>query len=315
VVDLQNLLRQAIQKREPLRQYTNAVRLINGAGDRFDGLILEQYDHHFVAQIFDTRWLSEKKSLTDFVKNQLGGRYFIVKDRTQSASSNPDAFKTAVWIKADSSQTVVQEHGLKFGVDLNDALNTGLFLDMRLNRKIIGALSRGRKVLNCFSYTCSFGVSCRAGGATSVVNVDVSVKSLTRGKSNYELNGIVPAQNEFIRADAVDYLQKANQKKNRFDLIILDPPSFARSEKKTFRVQKDLQPLIASAIQALNPKGFLFVSTNFNGLSCQQLENSVRQSAAGRTVQEIQRLGQDADFAGTGWMPESYLAALLVKIS
>lgn len=314
MVELKSGLEAAVQKREPLKQYANALRLVNGAGDGLSGLILEQYDRHCVAQIFSSRWLSDKKVLTDFVKTQLGGRYFVVKDRTQSPASNPEAFKTSVWIESDSSQTVVEEHGLKFSVDLNDTLNTGLFLDMRLNRKIIGALARGRKVLNCFAYTCSFGVACRAGGAVSVVNVDVSAKSLARGKLNYELNQITPAQNEFIKGDAVEYLKRANEKENKFDLIILDPPSFARFDGKIFRIQKDLEPLMAMAIKALNPGGFLFVSTNFNGLSHQQLENSVRKAAAGRAIKEVQRLEQDKDFVGSGWIPESYLAALLVKL-
>ncbi len=112
----------------------------------------------------------------------------------------------------------------------------------------------------------------------------------------------------------MEYLRRANEKENRFDLIILDPPSFARFDGKTFRVQKDLEPLMAMAVKALNPGGFLFVATNFNGLSHQQLENGVRKASAGREIAEIQRLEQDEDFVGSGWSPESYLAALLVKL-
>ena len=307
------LLETAVEKREPLKRHTNAIRLVNGAGDGLKGLVLEQYDRHFVAQISESCWLTEKEALTDFVQNRCRGVYLIAKDRSSSASPHPDAFTTHIWLEADSSQTVVEEHGLKFWVDLNDTLNTGLFLDMRLNRKIVASAARGRKVLNCFSYTCSFGVYCRSAGASNVVNVDVSSKSLSRGRSNYELNHLIPAANEFIRADAVGYLEKALEKKNRFDLIILDPPSFARHEGEIFSIKKDLAPLIASAIRALNPDGVLFVSTNFNGLTHQSLENTVREAALKREIKEIQRLGQDVDFSDSGVMPESYLAALLVK--
>ena len=307
-------LEAALQKRQSVKRYTNALRLVNGLGDGLKGLVLEQYDRYFVAQIFCERWLREKEALSDFVKTHCDGQYLIIKDRTESSSSHPEAFKTSVWIEGDVSRTIVQEHGLKFGVDLNDTLNSGLFLDMRRNRKVVASLARGAKVLNCFAYTCSFGVYCRAAGALSVVNVDISPKSLSRGRTNYELNQLVPSQNEFIRADAVQYLKRAVKKDNRFDLIILDPPSFARHEGKTFSVKKDFAGLIASAIKILNPGGFLLVSTNFSDLSHDHLEDMVRAAAVERGIKRIQRLNQDEDFVGSGLMPESYLAALLVKM-
>ena len=308
------LLEAAVRKRQSMKRYTNALRLVNGLGDGLKGLILEQYDRHFVAQIFHQRWLTEKEALVGFVKARCNGQYLIIKDRTESSSSYPDAIKMSIWIEGDVAQTIIQENGLKFGVDLNDTLNSGLFLDMRHNRKVVGLLARGRKVLNCFAYTCSFGVYCRCAGALSVVNVDISPKSLSRGRSNYELNRLIPSDNEFIRADAVQYLKRALVKDNRFDMIILDPPSFARHEGKTFSVKKDLRRLIDAAIKILNPDGFLFVSTNFSGLSHDHLENMVRTAVAGRRIKKVQRLGQDEDFVGSGLMPESCLASLLVEV-
>lgn len=308
-----SLLEAALRKRQPMKRYTNALRLVNGLGDGLEGLVLEQYGCHFSAQIFHERWLREKEDLADFVKTRCNGRYLIIKDRSECSSSRPEKFKTSVWLRSDISETIVEENGLKFGVDLNDTLNSGLFLDMRRNRKLVGALARGGKVLNCFAYTCSFGVYCRYFGALSVVNVDISPKSLSRGQSNYALNRLIPSQNEFIRADAVWYLKRAFVKDNRFDLIILDPPSFARNEGKVFSVKKDLSSLIDSAMKILNPDGFLFVSTNFSGLSHDRLENMVRLAASERRIKKIQRLGQDEDFPVNGFRPESYLASLLVN--
>ena len=199
-----DLLRLAALKREPLYAPpvgTNAVRLVNGYGDELDGLVLEQHDHHFMAQVFDARWLQEKDVLVDFVKER-GAKYFIIKDRTQGASAKPEEIGTQVLIDGESA-TVDVEYGLKFRVDMNDTLNTGLFLDMRANRRRVADLAKSRKVLNLFAYTGSFGVHCRARGAAAVVNVDVSRKVLERGKVNYELNNLAPEKNEFIRADAV----------------------------------------------------------------------------------------------------------------
>jgi 23S rRNA (cytosine1962-C5)-methyltransferase len=308
------LLTDAVRRREPMRRFTDALRLVNGLGDGLNGLVLEQYGRHFAAQVFHERWLKEKDGLIEFVKTRCQGRYLIVKDRTKTSSSRPDAFKTGVWISDAVSQTVVREHGLKFGVDLNDTLNSGLFLDMRRNRKTVSALAAGAKVLNCFAYTCSFGVYCRAAGASSVVNVDISAKSLSRGRSNYELNGLAPISDEMIRADALRYLKRAVLKNNRFDLIILDPPSFARHDGKSFSVKKDFSGLIDSALKVLNPGGALFASTNFTGLSSHDLEKMARASSREREIRKVQHLGQDEDFVGSGRMPESHLAAVLVKI-
>lgn len=306
------LLQEASKEREGLKRLTNAVRLVNGFGDELDGLVLEQHGSHFVAQIFDERWLREKETLVSFVKAR-GGVYFIVKDRTAGASSDPDAIKFDVWIPGDSS-TVVEEHGIKFKVDLNDTLNTGLFLDMRSNRHRVAGMSRGRKVLNLFAYTCAFGVHCRMNGAVSVVNVDVSRKILERARVNYGLNGLVPEKNELIRADAVEYLERAVKKDNRFDMIILDPPSFARYEGRTFSVKKDLPRVVEMIVKVLNPQGVLFVATNHSEMLHSNLQNIIKAAARGRPLKNVQCLGQDTDFPGTGFIAESCLTAILAEL-
>jgi 23S rRNA G2069 N7-methylase RlmK/C1962 C5-methylase RlmI len=309
---LSGLLETAWKKREVLRAHTNAVRIVNGYGDGLDGLVLEQYDRHFVAQIFEERWLEEKAALTHFVQG-LGARYFIVKDRTQSASSRPEDLATRVWIEGVSA-AIVEEYGVKFSVDLNDTLNTGLFLDMRANRRRVAALARGRRVLNLFAYTCAFGVHCRKEGAASVVNVDVSRKVLERARENYELNGLTPEKNEFIRADAVEYLERGIKKENRFGLIILDPPSFARFEGKMFIVKKDLPQVAAMCVKLLEPDGILFVSTNHSEMIHSHLQSIVKAAARGRPLNDVQCLGQDVDFQGTGFMAESCLTAVLARL-
>ncbi len=312
--DILPLLEIAIRKREALLEITNAIRLVNGFGDGLEGLVLEQYGRHVLAQIFDEGWLNRQEMLARFVKERLSGEYFIIKDRTQSASAKPEAIRSSVLIAEGASKTIIAEHGIKFEVDLNDALNTGLFLDMRSNRKLVTEKAKGRKVLNTFSYTCSFGVYARAHGAGVVVNVDISRKNLDRGRINYDLNHLPSAENEFIRADAVQYLERAVKKDNRFDMIILDPPSFARHEGEVFSVKKDMPRLIEMAIKVLNPEGILFVATNFSEMSHDHLEGMLETAAGDRGIKKIERLGQDVDFVGSGLMQESYLAALLVEL-
>jgi len=310
---VKDLLEAALLKRQGLKGVTNAMRVVNSFGDGMEGLVLEQYDRHCAAQVFDRRRLKHAQVIIDFVKDRLNGQYLIVKERIESASSDPGSIPANVWLDSGSSRTVVEENGLKFGVDLDDTLNSGLFLDMRSNRKAVAGFARGRRVLNCFSYTCSFGVYCRAGGAAAVVNVDVSRKSLERGARNYALNGLTPEKNELIRADAVEYLERAGRKDNRFDLIILDPPSFARYEGKAFSVKKDLAPLVALAMKVLNPGGILFVATNFSAMSHENIEDMIIAASGKRGIRNVQTLGQDVDFVGSGLMQESYLAAVLAE--
>jgi len=306
-----DLIEAAISRRKPLRKITNALRLVNGLGDALPGLVLEQYDDHCVIHLFDKLWLTHKEALAEFVSNRLGARYLIIKERLDPQALKSEQINAHVCIDEAPSRTVVQENALLFGVDLNDGLNSGLFLDMRHNRKIVAGLTKGLRVLNCFAYTCSFGVYARASGASSVTNVDISRKSLDRGRENYELNRLDCAEAEFVRADALTYMKLALKKGNRFGCVILDPPSFARHDGKIFSVKKDFAVLIDAAMKILDPGGVLLAATNFSGLSHQTLKDMVV-AKGGEQVKSIKQLGQDTDFRGSGRMPESYLAALLV---
>ncbi|MBI1870624.1 MAG: class I SAM-dependent rRNA methyltransferase [Chlamydiae bacterium] len=306
-----NLLERSFEKRTSLFQITNAVRLVNGKGDELTGLTIDQYDRHFVVKVFDPVWNPQLDAIRYFLLRRFNPQYLIFKEA--SSEKTGSTYENLDFVGA-TSQTVVTENGLKFWVDLKDHFNTGLFLDMRKNRKMIGTLSQGKSVLNTFSYTCSFGVYCKSWGSLDVVNVDVRPKILEWGKKNYQLNDLSFSKNEFVRANAVQYLLRAVKKENKFDVIILDPPSFSRDEGKIFSVKKDLGGLIHCAIQILNPEGYLFVSTNFSGFSTDQLEKEVRKQAflEKRLIKKISPLGQDRDFQGSGLVKESYLAALLV---
>lgn len=313
---MKDLILKAIKAREPLKKITNAIRLINGKGDQLEGLVLEQYNQHYIAHVSNAQWIepSFKKLLSDIVKTNLGGQYLIVKDRTLCTVMAPDKIRTEIWIENTESSTVVKENNLQFSIELNDTVNSGLFLDMRKNRQIISEMAQGLRVLNCFAYTCSFGLYCRKAGAAGVVNVDLSNKILKRAITNYELNEIEPSKNEFIVEDALAYLHKAVRKENTFDMIILDPPSFSRNGDRSFSVSHDFKELIELSIKILNPNGLLFASTNFSKISNYEIERMIRSSMGMRHIKMHQHLGQDVDFPGSGLRPDSHLAAVLVRI-
>ncbi|MDE2010316.1 MAG: class I SAM-dependent rRNA methyltransferase [Candidatus Omnitrophica bacterium] len=303
---LASCLDKAVHRRRKLFSITNAVRLVNGAGDGLPGLLIDRYNKHFHMQVLDDRWQKQTPEILRRLTEALPVEYLVVKIRRGLR------FETAQIIPGPS-RTLVEEYGLKFEVDLNDGLNCGLFLDMRRNRHMVAKAAAGQRVLNCFSYTCSFGVHALAGAAVEVVNTDISRRCLERGKNNYSINGLPVPDEGFVKTDAVLFLQRACKKGRRFDIIILDPPSFARCEGGVFQVKRDLPKTIALAADVLGPAGRLLVTTNYSGLDHEDLERMLAQGLHGRRVAHLQRVGQDEDFVGTNSFKESYMVGLWVR--
>ena len=303
---LKSSLNKAIGRRERMFKITNALRLVNGLGDNLDGLLIDRYHKHIHIQMLDGRWHQQAGEICRLLALHMPVEYLIVKSRRGLK------VKEEVLI-GSVPQTIVEEHGIKFEVNLNDGLNCGLFLDMRRNRWMVAQSCKDQKVLNCFAYTCSFGVHARVGGAREVINTDISRKILERGKINYKLNCLSVVGEEFIKADSVFFLQRAFKNGNYFDVIILDPPSFARHEGGVFQIKRDLPKLITEAIAVLNPAGRLLISTNYSEINHADLERMLTRNLNGRRVGHIQRIGQDEDFCGSNSFKESYLVGLWVE--
>jgi len=303
---LESQIHQAIRRREKLVINTDAMRLVNGLGDGLEGLLIDRYNKHFQVQFLAEHWQQHKGEIIHALQAALPMDYLIVKSR-QGLDIKQEV------LVGVASQTIIEEHGIKFEVDLNDGLNCGLFLDMRQNRLMVGLASKSKKVLNCFSYTCSFGVHARKAGAGEVINTDISRKILERGENNYRINSLSTVAGEFVKANSVSYLQRAFKKGNTFDIIILDPPSFARHEKEVFQVKRDLPKLMALGAVVLNPGGALLVTTNYSEITHADLERILAKGLNGRRVAKVQRVGQDEDFPGSNTFKESYLVGLWVK--
>lgn len=309
------LLESAFKKREILYPITNAVRLVNGEGDDLPGIAIDRYHEHFMIQVYDSEWVRHFAVIKQTILKNFEVQYLIIKDASAQGRNRLKVHDEWKRGREQDSQTVVMENGLKFHIELNDRFNAGLFLDMRRNRTVIGALCKEKSVLNGFAYTCSFGIYARSFGASKVVNVDISQKYLDRGVENYALSELPSSQDEFVKSDVEKYLSIALKKKNLFDVIILDPPSFSRYEDKTFTVKKAFPKLIDLSLQILKPSGHLFVSTNFSEISTGLLGRWVKGSAEilYRSVKKVIPLGQDKDFPSSETIRESHLAALLVN--
>ncbi|MES2355747.1 MAG: class I SAM-dependent methyltransferase [Pseudomonadota bacterium] len=164
---------------------------------------------------------------------------------------------------------IVQEDGLKFIVNLDAYLDTGLFLDHRITRGMVRARAAGKRLLNLFAYTGSFTVHAAAGGAVESVTVDLSNTYQTWTQRNFELNGMALRKHLLVRADVFRYLDEATHRNEKFDLIVLDPPSFSNSKKMqgVLDVQRDHVQLIEQSLALLNPGGELFFSTNLRSFA------------------------------------------------
>jgi 23S rRNA (cytosine1962-C5)-methyltransferase len=232
----------------------------------------------------------------------------------------------------------VREGNANFHVDLLDTINPGLFLDMRHVRlevedrfrdmsgaspahladlaNLENSAQTGLRFLNLFSYTCSFSVHARLGGAAVATNADISGKILDKGRENYALNGLDLRPGEFFRGNAIEYVHWAQKKGLRFDGIVLDPPSFARFKGFNFNVREHLMPLVADCATLLNPGGFFMVSSNYSEFNLSAFARDVLAavSSVHPNAKTSWKKSQDVDFVGSGSTKDSCLVATLVEV-
>lgn len=200
-----------------------------------------------------------------------------------------------------SIETVVTESHVQYGIDFSAGYSVGLFLDQRANRTLLRSQPM-RRVLNTFSYTCSFSVVAALSGAETL-SVDLSQKSLDRGRFNFTLNGLDPAAHRFIADDVLDVLPRLARRKEQFDAIILDPPTFSRGNKgRRFRAEDDLETLLRHAFELIAPKGRILLSTNCTKINPAALEGVARFCLKNARMQgSLQRPPALVDLpAGTG---------------
>lgn len=285
---------------------TNAYRLIHGAGDGCEGLTVDVYDRYLVASLYtEQRGPQEEAWLSALGALDYAGVY--LKQRPKQANRLDDeqrkvrAPEHAISGADAPEELPILENGVPFLVRLGDGLSTGLFLDQRDNRARFAALARGKRVLNLFAYTCAFGVVAARAGAASTTNVDISKQALERGKRNYALisspplasslgrgpsdhesAGHVEAQHHFLARDVLEALPRMRKRGETFDLIALDPPSYASTKKGRFSVERDYVDLAAGALALLSPGGTLLACSNHARTSEQDLESALR--AAQRRV-------------------------------
>ena len=253
-------IRKAIRLRARfVPELTDSYRLIHSEGDDLPGLIVDRYADFLVVQ-FQTagieRW---KPVIVSILEKELLIRGIFEKDDTEAREWEGLAPRIGKLSGDDPPDFIqIQEHGNKFLVDPHQGQKTGFFLDQRENRKLIGSMSHGKRVLNCFSYSGGFSIYAAAGGALETVSVDSSEPALNTAKSNFELNGFSLSQNSFLKTDVFQYLRDSRQE---FDLIVLDPPAFCKGKQQVQQASRGYKDINFYALKRLAPGGVLYTAS------------------------------------------------------
>jgi len=211
---------------------------------------------------------------------------------------------------------VVQEHGLKFHANLFEGQKTGLYLDQRENRRTVEGWSRGCAVLNCFAYTGAFSLYAARGGATSVASCDIADPAMAEARRNFALNGFDPAGYEFVSEDAFELLERYGRGGRRFDLVILDPPSFAKAKKDRYAALRAYARLNRLALGCLRPDGLLATASCTSQVSAEAFKAMLADAGrqAGRRLIILHEAGQAIDHPVPAGFPEGrYLKFILAQ--
>jgi 23S rRNA (cytosine1962-C5)-methyltransferase len=305
---------------------TNAYRLIHEAGDALPGLAVDVYGDHLVAQLYgdDGIWADQSRRDRVFdALHKLGFAGLYMKVRPKQANvivdSRREAFSPKLPLRGEAApdEFTVLEEGVPYRVRLADGLSTGLFLDQRANRLRVRELSAGKRVLNLFSYVCGFTVAAAKGGAVETSSVDASLAILERGRDNLRHAGLLEAgKHQFFAEDAFRWLARAVKKGDRYDVVILDPPSYSSTKSHRFMADKNYTALAADALRCLAPGGTLLAFTNHRGVSQGKFRKMIAAALREANVEaeQLKDLPEPADFpAPLGG--ECHLKGVMVRLN
>lgn len=297
---------------------TTCYRLVHGEGDSLPGLIIDYYDGVCVLQAHSVGMFRSKKQICTALQKVYGDALKAVYDKSSSTApfkAGLDLMDGYVYTAPgfDASEAVVLENGNKFWVNWQEGQKTGFFLDQRDNRALVGKYSSGRRVLNLFCYTGGFSVYALKGGAESVESVDSSAKAISLVDRNVALNGYTNHISH--TADAMDFLAAVPE--GKFDLMIVDPPAFAKHRGALKNALRAYQRLNAMAISKVAKGGIIFTFSCSQVVDKEAFALAVFSAAAqcGRRVRIMDRLNQGADHAVNIFHPEGeYLKGLVLYV-
>ena len=276
-------------------------------------------------------WYDDKPPSASQIEN-IEFLYEFLKGKLQQLEINTDNLKFFIQLRSERQKAPggfgelkssphypkrwqIKENNLNYELRIDSGLSTGLFLDQRNNRKWILQNSQRLRVLNLFSYTGGFSICAARGGAVQVVSVDVSANFLEWSKTNFSLNSLETNPHEFRKIDSLEYLAWAKKKEIRFDLIVCDPPSFARIDKKIFKIEKSLPELMSLLISILNPSGKILFCSNFEEMNSKEFLKALKAATTALDVgpEEFKILREDFEMPHQEALMKSFLIQKLER--
>lgn len=311
----------ALRKRLALLGTTsqNVCRLIHAEGDGLPGLIVDHYDGYVVVQTHSMGMAKNLDVIAEALASALGDGLKGIYNKSEkvlkkhgATDPQPDG-----WIRGGNDQdtVVASEYGMALEVDIVRGQKTGFFLDQRENRALLRSLSEGCKVLNVFSYTGGFSVAALFGGASHAVSLDSSARALEVAVANAARNGFDESRHSVVEADALEYLKSGVAD---FDIVVLDPPAFAKSASARHSAVQGYKRINQRALETMRPGSLLFTFSCSQAVDDRLFTNTVIAAAigAGRQVRILHRLHQPPDHPVSAFHPEgAYLKGLVLEVS
>jgi 23S rRNA (cytosine1962-C5)-methyltransferase len=286
------------------RTRTDAFRVVHGEGDRMPGLVVDRYGHVAVVRTDGDAARARVDDLADAVWPALSSWGVATLVHRFGAKGREPTLEV---LRGDPPpQTVrVEEHGVPFVVDIARGQKTGAFLDQRDNRRLVGELARGRRVLNLFSYAGGFSLHAALGGAPRVVSVDTAAAAHATAQASFRAAGVDPAKHAFVAADVGGFLEGARARGETWDLIVSDPPSFAPSDKAVSRALTAYRALHRACAAVLAPDGIFCASSCSSHVDATSFLGTLDDAALeGRTLSVLELRGAGADHPTLAGFPE-----------
>ena len=297
------------------REDNDTFRLLHGEGDNLPGLVIDFYDDTAVMQAHSVGMHTCRNEIATALQEVLGSRIKNIYYKSETTLPyKADLNQEDGYIMGKSASNVATEYGLKFHIDWLRGQKTGFFIDQRENRALLEKYSKGRKLLNMFCYTGGFSIYALRGGAELVHSVDSSAKAIDLTNANAELNFPGDTRHAAYAEDAFDYLEKMG---DNYDLIILDPPAFAKHRDSLRNALIGYRRLNAKAIEKIKPGGIIFTFSCSQAVSKENFRTAVFTAAAmaKRNVRILHQLTQPADHPVNIYHPEGeYLKGLVIYV-
>lgn len=314
-----NKISAAVAKRKNLYETedTTAFRVFNGEGDGIGGLIIDFYSGFYMVSWYSEGIYSFREEIYQALREvvEVRGLYEKLRFNTNGQYVEQDDYVSG---EKGEFPLIVMENGMKYAVDLNDGAMTGIFLDQRNVRKALrDHYAKGKTVLNTFSYTGAFSVAAVLGGATGTTSVDVAKRSLPKTIEQFAVNEIDYEAQDIKVMDVFDYFRYAARHELKFDVVVLDPPSFARTKKITFSTAKDYPMLLKDTLKITNQGGVIIASTNNASFNMKRfkgfIDKAFTESNTRYKILEEHQLPED--FTVPHNYPEfNYLKVVFIKV-